>query len=477
MTHNPFTDHDWLLDEQVTPVHHHESTFLCSLNPGEEVEDATILGSPAQVSHASRAAKADAVEAATGERPRAHLSRRGVLRGGAGAGLGALMVASATPRYAFAATPTAPRDTIVAIFMRGAMDTLSALVPHGDPAYYAARPSVAVAKGQVIDLDGFFGLHPQLAPLMPAWTAGELGFVHATGNTDPTRSHFAAQDNVERAAPANIRSGWLGRHLETSSTTQGTFRAITLGPRATASLAAPFPTLSMTSVADFDLRASATYKPNVMRDLDAMFGDAGGAMSAQADAAFTAVDRLATLRAQTYKPAGGAVYPDTAFGRNMAEIARVIKAGLGVEVACVDLGNWDMHNNMGTATNPDGWMSRQLRDLALTLAAFRTDLGAHFAKTLVVTMTEFGRRVAENSTGGLDHGHGQAMFFMGGGIVGKKVHGRWPGLDKAALDAGDLAIATDYRHPLAEVVSRRLSNPRVDQVFPGFTPTALGLAR
>jgi uncharacterized protein (DUF1501 family) len=232
----------------------------------------------------------------------------------------------------------------------------------------------------------------------------------------------------------------------------------------------------MASMADFDITYNATsYRNAILHDLDAMYGDVGGRVTAQAASAFDAISRLSDLRKQTYTPDGGATYPNSAFGKNLAEIARMIKAGRGVEVAALDLGNWDMHYNMGLSNNPNGWMSRQVRDLAEGLAAFRTDLGAHFQNTLVVTMTEFGRRVGENSTQGVDHGHGQAMFFLGGGIHGRKVHGRWPGLDKAALDQGDLAIATDYRHPLAEVVTRRLNNPRVADVFPGFTPAPVGL--
>lgn len=472
---NRFTDHDWIMDEDVTPVHHHDKTFLCSLD-SPNVDDATILGNRAQVSGMYRAKQAARAGADAAERlGNGRFGRRTMMQG-AGAGLGALMATSLTPRYAFAGEVSAtPKDTIVAIFLRGAFDGLSAVVPYSDAAYYAARPTISVPKDQVIPLNSTFGLHPELAPLLPAWNAKEFGIVHAAGQVDPSRSHFYSQDNLERAAPANVRSGWLGRHLETSSNVQGTFRAITVGARATASLAAPFPTLSMASMADFDMRSSSLYKTAVLHDLDLMYGDAGGQLAAQADGAFNAISRLTTLRTQAYTPSGGAKYPETPFGKNLSEIARMIKAGLGVEVACLDLGNWDMHYNLGKATDPASWMARQLRDLALGLAAFRTDLGALFEKTVVVTMSEFGRRLAENGNAGLDHGHGQAMFFLGGGINGGTVYGQWPGLGAGSLDSGDLAVTTDYRHPLHEIVSRRLSNTRVNEVFPGFTPTPLNM--
>lgn len=394
------------------------------------------------------------------------MSRRSAVRGGA-ALLGALLAPNALPRYSFAAT--GGRDTLIVVFLRGGMDGASGLVPVTDAAYYDARGSIAVPAELTLPLEPTFGLHPEMAALLPLWHAGELAFVTGVGAPWATRSHFVDQVSTERCAPAQVRSGWLGRHLASSSAATGTLRGVTVGARTTIALATSFPTLAMWSVDEFDLPAAAARRDQALRTIDAMYGDAGGPVNAAAQATFDSIASLSAIRGTQYTPDGGAVYPEGVFGSGLQEIARLMKAEMGMEVACIDFDDWDLHQDFGAAVDPASKYSSRVRDLSRGLAALRADLGTRWASTTVVTLSEFGRRVALNATG-LDHGSGGLMLVAGGGVHGGRVYGSQPLLSPGNLVRGDIPITLDFRQPLAEVVTQRLGNSALDVVFPGFTP-------
>jgi uncharacterized protein (DUF1501 family) len=389
------------------------------------------------------------------------------------------------PNLAFRQPDARPGDILVAIFLRGGIDGLSAIVPYGDGAhYYDARPTQAVpepgrAAHAALDLDGYFGMHPALAPLHPLYQVGALGVVHATGSIDPTRSHFDAMQFMEYGTPGSktTGTGWIGRHLQTAAwQNDSPFRAVGMGAMLPTSLRGETTPLSLRSIAEFHLRGREgelwraqqalmqLYAVEAPRDL----------LDHQARLAFETVDQLQALNAAGYTPAEGAEYPDDdeGFGLGLRQIAQLIKADVGLEVATVDLGGWDTHENQGTQ---DGLFARQLAVLAQGLAAFYTDLRDHMPHITVVTMSEFGRRVQENASAGTDHGHGNFMLLLGGGVLGGQVYADWPTLAPAALNYGDLAITTDYRSVLAEALTTRVGNPALDAIFPNFQPTPLGI--
>ena len=406
------------------------------------------------------------------------LSRRGFMRGAlagaaavAGGGLldlGSAQVAMADPGYT--------GDTLVVISLRGGFDGLSAIVPLADPAYAALRPAIAVPASRAIPLDSTFGLHPALAPLQPLWAAGTFGAVHAVGQTDPTRSHFAAMEQLERAAPdSRLRTGWIDRMAGISGS-RSAFTAMQLGSgTAGTAFAGPAPALAVGSLKDFSIAGTPddTERARWHRALTAMYRDGPADVVAPAREALAAMDTVRGIPATAALP-DGAGYPDTAFGRALADVARLIGAGIGVRVAAVDLGGWDMHQWLGPVD--DGQMALRLSELAKGLAAFAADLGDAFARTSVVTLSEFGRRVEQNGSGGLDHGNGNAVLLLGGGLNGGRVHGRWPGLDADSLVDGDLAGTTDYRVILAEVLEQRCGISG-RSVFPGLGYERLGVAR
>ncbi|AKT52880.1 hypothetical protein ADJ73_14150 [Arsenicicoccus sp. oral taxon 190] len=416
---------------------------------------------------------------------RGPLRRRTVLQGAA-LGLGALLAESAVPRYAFASTAT-QRDLLVVIFVRGGADGLSLVPPLTDSAYLAARPTIKVTAQQALALDGRYGLNPAMASLKTLYDAGDLAVVVGAGNPGVLRSHFEDMNAMEWAAPANMRSGWLARHLTSSGPTTGTLRAITRGRQVALSLSAPsLEVPAVAELASFGLQPTYTTdgitRERISAIVDGMYARAGGAAAATARSTLDAVARLADQRAiaaaKGYQPSGGAVYPDSTFGKGMQDIAQIAKAGKGLEVACIDSDDWDMHHDLGSAQDTGAWMWRRAADLSAGIAALRTDLGALWARTTVVTMSEFGRRVQENGDRGLDHGHGNVMFVAGGGINGGKVYGTMPALTPANLVQGDVPITTDYRLVLSELVEKRLLNgANLATIFPGYTPTArLGLA-
>ncbi len=412
------------------------------------------------------------------------VSRRSVLRGMAvAAGLGAahaMVGEAAGNRYASAAAGYAG-DVLVVISLRGGFDGLSAVVPASDPDYLRLRPTVGIPAGRLLPLNGTFGLHPALAPLMPFWRSGTLAAVHAVGQSDPTRSHFEAMAELERAAPGTgLRTGWLDRTIGLfASAGQTPFQATQLGwGGVTGALVGPNPELVMSSVDGFDLGGAwdDAERRRWSAALTSLYRGAPSTVAAPAAGALAALTTAAALKAAGYTPENGVTYPDTDLAKNLRDVARLVKAEVGMQLACVEQGDWDMHQDMGT---PDsGRLTENLTELAGGLAAFATDLGpTRMAKVTVVTLSEFGRRVEENGSGGTDHGHGNAVLLLGGGVVGGLVHGRWPGLADDKLVDGDLAGTTDYRLILAEILTKRCGVASTSAVFPGLTDTPLGVVR
>ena len=404
------------------------------------------------------------------------LSRRALLkRAAAGAGLAAVATPVST-RLAWADSPAYDGDTLVVLSLRGGFDGLSAVPPVGDPDYAPARPDIAVPVGAALPLDATFGLHPALAPLMPFWTAGTFGVVHAVGQAAATRSHFAAMDELERAAPGtHLRTGWLDRTLGLRG--PGTaFQAAQVGSlEVSPALTGPGRELAIESVEAFALSGAddARSLAALRRALRELHVGAPATLAQPAAAALDAVARMAALREQATDPV--ATYPDTELGRALRDVARLIRAGVGLQVACVDVGDWDMHAGLGR--HDEGWMFRKLTDLGASLAAFATDLGSGLDGVTVVTLSEFGRRVAQNGSGGLDHGHGNAVLLLGGGVSGGRVHGRWPTLAPSARVAGDLAGTTDYRQVLGEILQVRCGTGSLAGIFPGLRAGPLGVVR
>ncbi|GGN55187.1 hypothetical protein GCM10010112_05680 [Actinoplanes lobatus] len=402
------------------------------------------------------------------------LSRRRLLAAGAGVAAG---VAGATvdTGLAFAADPAYAGDVLVLISLRGGFDGLSAVVPAGDPAYYAARPAIGVPKAQLIGGDAFFGLNPGLAPLLPYWTGGKLAAVHAVGQPAPNRSHFSAMEELERAAPGtSLRTGWLNRMLGTVGSGDP-FQAVAMGTAMPARvLGGPAPYVGVTAIDRMVLTGDQADRP-IAATMTRLFEDAPTSLRGTAGQLTGGLRQVAKLRAQAYTPANGAVYPGSDLGNALRDVARLIKTNSGLLSATVDSGDWDMHENLGVAA-PGKRMYDQLKAFATALAAFAADLGPdHLRRVTVITISEFGRRVAQNGSGGLDHGYGNAMFVLGGNVKGGKVYGRWPGLTEAQLRDGDLAVTTDYRAVIGEILRSRCGVADLNGVFPGVTAAGLGI--
>ena len=371
--------------------------------------------------------------------------------------------------------------TLICLFQRGAADALNVVVPHGEAAYYRLRPNIAIPRpvstmgpAGAIDLDGFFGLHPSLAPLKPLWDQGILAPVHAVGSPSATRSHFDAQDYMETGTPdqKGTRDGWLNRYLAVKGTCEAgcagdahpsPFRAVAMTQQTPRMLEGPAPTIAMNSLDEFSVRATgpaadrleALYRTGTADVVHA----AGGEM-------FEAVKILKSANPQKYQPQNNAVYPNSQFGTRLRQIAQLIKSDVGLEVAFADVGGWDTHVNQGGST---GQLASRLDDFAKSIAALTTDLGDRMADVTIMTMSEFGRTVRQNGNGGTDHGHASALFVIGGDVKGRKVYGTWPGLEPEQLHEGrDLALTTDFRSVFSEVAAKHLGATRLETVFPGF---------
>ena len=406
--------------------------------------------------------------------------------------LGALSLPAWFPRLAFAARPgsqsggtAAAHDVLVCVFQRGGADGLNVVVPHAESAYHDARPTLGIADpggtAGAIDLDGFFGLHPSLAPFKELYDDRALGIVHAVGSPDSNHSHFSSMDVIERGTPSNqVTSGWIGRHLQSlADGNTSPFRAVGFGSLLQASLRGPVSATALQSIVDFHLKGrkgmTGAQLTQFQSTLTALYS--GGTFTdLEGTQTFKAVAQLAQANPGQYQPENGAQYPASDFGQGLLQVGQIIKAGLGLEVACVDIGGWDTHSGEGVTT---GTLPGLLDDLATSLHAFYTDMGSRMNSITVVTMSEFGRRLKENASGGTDHGSGSCMFVLGGGVNGGKVYAQWPGLAPEQLyGPGDLAPTTDFRTVLGEVVAKRLANSALDSVFPGFTePAFLGVCK
>jgi uncharacterized protein (DUF1501 family) len=396
-------------------------------------------------------------------------SRRVFLRDGAFALVTLGFAPSFLARTAFAAGSAARTRRLIAIFQRGAVDGLSVIVPFGEADYYRARPSIAIPRpnageGAAIDLDGFFGLNPRLHPLKAIWDARLLAIVHACGSPDNSRSHFDAQDYMETATPGvkSTSDGWLNRYLQARRIEMATpFRAISLSQQLPRALQGNAPALAMSQIAQFGVRgpASDMFEAAYASATDRVLNGTGRET-------FEAMKMLRTADPSRYEPENGADYPRTPFGQALRQIAQLTRADLGLEVAFTDVGGWDTHVNQGSA---QGQLAGRLDDFSRSIAALVTDLGDRMADTVVLTMSEFGRAVNENGNRGTDHGHGNAMMVIGGGVRGGRVYGRWPGLAvEHRYESRDLAVTTDFRDVFGEIVVRHLgvTDPRL--VFPGY---------
>jgi len=399
------------------------------------------------------------------------ISRRFFLKNGAFAMVSLGFAPSFLSRTALAAGVRAKR--LIAIFQRGAVDGLSVVVPFGDAEYYRSRPSIAIARpgadDAAISLDGFFGFNPRLRALKPFWDNRALAIVHACGSPDNTRSHFDAQDYMETATPGikSTGDGWLNRYLQAKREQDATpFRAVAVANQLPRMLQGPAPSIALHQVDQFGIRAGQQSDK-----VSALFERAYGVspntqLNVTGREAFEAIKMLQGANPAQYQPDHGADYPRSPFGQALKQIAQLAKAGVGLEVAFADLGGWDTHVNQGAG---QGQLAGRLDDFGNAIAALVTDLGDRMADTVVLTMSEFGRAVNENGNRGTDHGHGNAMIVIGGGVRGGHVYGRWPGLAMANRYEGrDLAVTTDFRDVFAEIVVRHLGIADAGPVFPGY---------
>ncbi|HKO57529.1 MAG TPA: DUF1501 domain-containing protein [Thermoanaerobaculia bacterium] len=353
-------------------------------------------------------------------------------------------------RMAQAGTARGKR-VLVAIFQRGAVDGLNVVVPHGEQAYYAARPTLAIAREQLLDLDGFFGMHPSLAPLLPHFENKDLGFVHAAGSPDATRSHFDAQDFMESGTPGikSTQDGFLARALGPDRSRP--LAAVALSQSMPRILTGAPGAVAMSDVARFGVRGDSAPV------FEALYGDA-----------FQAAKILKSADPAKLQPANGAQYPRGPLGDSLRQIAQLIRSDVGLEIAFTDVGGWDTHAGEANA------LTNNLKAFAEAIAAFAQDLGSRMSDVVLVTMSEFGRTVRENGNRGTDHGHANVMMLMGAGVKGGRVHGRWPGLTNL-YEGRDLVVTTDFRDVFAEVLTKHLGVASLAPVFPGYAVKTAGI--
>lgn len=401
-----------------------------------------------------------------------HITRRVFLKSGGVAMVGMAAMPAFLQR-AIAATVSPNKKKMVVLFQRGAMDGLNVVVPFGEPNYYRIRPTIAIPQPQrggsdaAIDLDGFFGLHPSLAPLEPLFHQNQLAIVQAVGSPDPSRSHFDAQDFMESGTPGlkSTDDGWLNRAMQALPEEKpSAFRAVAFGPYLPLTLQGSAPSVAIPDLKQFRMNGP---QQTVQGGFEAMYAQTvDQAMRGVGQETFDAIDQLKKINPDTYQPENGAQYPKSRYGQSLQEIAELFKADVGLEVAFLDSGGWDNHVNEGGV---QGQLSNLLRDLAQGIAAFHQDMGDRMGDIVFVSMSEFGRTAHENGNRGTDHGHANCMFVMGGPVKGGKVYTRWPGISEDKLHEGrDLAVTTDYRSVLSEILSKHLGNPDLSKVFPGF---------
>jgi uncharacterized protein (DUF1501 family) len=400
------------------------------------------------------------------------ITRRVFLRNSALAVVGTAAVPRFLTRAAMGAVQPGMRTKrLVVIFQRGAADGLNIVVPHGEAQYYAMRPSINIPRNAVIDLDGFFGLHPSLAPFQALWQQRHLAIVHAAGSPDPSRSHFDAQDFMEAGTPGvkSTEDGWLNRALRNMPQTaqKSAFEAIAMGPSIPRILSGTEPAIAMSNINDFSVGGRNQKASPAATAFEAMYDHSvDTVLHGTGEETFDAVKMLKSADPSKYKPAAGADYPKGRFGDSLRQLAQLIKANLGVQVAFADIGGWDHHVNEGAT---EGQIANLLHDFSQSIAAFWIDLGDLGEDTVVITMSEFGRTARENGNRGTDHGHANVMFVLGGPVKGCKIYGRWPGLEQSQLYEGrDLALTTDFRQLVGETVARHMGNKNLNEVFPGY---------
>ncbi|HUG52290.1 MAG TPA: DUF1501 domain-containing protein [Vicinamibacteria bacterium] len=380
-------------------------------------------------------------------------------------------------RSVYAAGGRRRGKTLVVVFQRGAMDGLNVVAPYADPTYRRLRPTIALpaprggSHDTALDLDGRFGLHPALEPLLPLWKDGTLAAVQAVGSPDPTRSHFDAQDFMESGTPGvkSTEDGWINRRLQSTPGPADTpFRAVSLTPTLPRALSGRAPAVAMASIREFDLRPAAGAA--VARGFEGMYGGAvRDVLHGTGQETFDAIEFLKKQDPARYVPRAGTAYPRGRYGESLKQVAQLIKADVGLEVAFTESGGWDHHAAEGGV---QGQLAQRLRELGRALAAFERDLGDRMQDVAVVTLTEFGRTVRENGNRGTDHGHASVSLVMGGSVRGGRVHGAWPGIEDGGLYEGrDLAVTTDFRDLLAEVLARHLGDRDLAAVFPGHAVT------
>jgi len=366
------------------------------------------------------------------------------------------------------------RPVLVCLFQRGAVDGLNMIVPHGEPAYYQERPRIAVPAGDVVDLDGHFGLHPSLAPLKELWDNKSLAAIHAIGSPDATRSHFDAQDYMETGTPGvkSTGDGWMNRYCQHDREHADTpFRAVAFGPQLPRILAGSAPSLAIDDLQAFGHRVpQEAARDRLTRAFEELYDGAGtGLLASSSREGFEAVQMLKRADPTQYRPAAGVEYPPGRLGKTLLQIAQLIKADVGLEIAFADCSGWDTHVNQGSS---DGQLAARLRELGLALAAFNRDLGERMHNVVVLTMSEFGRTIRENGNSGTDHGHATAMLALGGPVNGGRVLGKWPGLGvEQRFEGRDVAVTTDFRDLFGEILARHLSATDLGTVFPGYTPS------
>ncbi len=376
------------------------------------------------------------------------------------------------------------KKVLVTIFQRGAVDGLNMIVPYGESEYYNLRRTIAIKKPNeaegAIDLDGFFGLHPSMRSLEPFWKSKQLGIIHSSGSPDNTRSHFDAQDYMESGTPGikGTRDGWLNRAVQTAaSKSDSPFRAVSMTQAMPRSLYGKAPSVAMTNLSDFTIKAGL-YTADLKGGFEGIYEqNAKDNLSETGKETFEAVNFLKSANPAQYKPENGAVYPASQLGRSLQQIAQLIKAGVGLEVAFAEMGGWDTHVNQSVGNQPGrGQLANLLRDFSSSIAAFATDLGKRMDDVVVLTMSEFGRTARENGNRGTDHGHGNAMLVLGNAVNGGKVYGDWKGLKSDQLNEGrDLAVTTDFRDVFAEVATRHLGSKDTGSLFPKYAASSRGV--
>ena len=401
-----------------------------------------------------------------------NISRRYFLKSGGIAMLGMASLPAFLQR-AVAATAAPAKKKMVVLFQRGAMDGLNVVVPFGEPNYYRMRPTIAIPAPKrggaeaAIDLDGFFGLHPSLAPLEGLFHSEQLAIVQAAGSPDPTRSHFDAQDFMESGTPGRKATddGWLNRAMQAAPEADASpFRAVAFGPYLPRTLQGVAPAVAIPDLKQFKMLGP---QQTVQGGFEAMYAQTVDHVLRGVGAeTFEAIDQLKKINPDAYEPENGAQYPNNRFGKSLMEIAELFKADVGLEVAFLDSGGWDHHVNEGGV---QGQLSNLLHDLGQGIAAFHQDMGDRMGDVVFVSMSEFGRTVRENGNRGTDHGHANCMFVMGGDVKGGRVYAKWPGLSEGELYQGrDLAVTTDYRSVLGEIMAKHCGNRDLKAVFPGY---------